>query len=88
LKNVLLKGVLLAVGLILFFKVGLRLMLVGWRLFVPMLVITVGYFIVRQIIQNKKLAKKPDPDTLGSGQPIAIWPRCHKPRGSCPKCQA
>ncbi len=86
-KNVLLKGVLLAIGLVLFFKVGLKLMLVGWRFFVPMLLVTVVYFIVRQIIQNKKLAKKSDPDALGSGQPITICPHCQKPKGSCPQCR-
>lgn len=86
-KNILLKGVLLAVLLVFLFKGGLRLLLVGWRLFVPMLVITVVYFVVRQLIQNKKLAKKPDADSLGTGQPISICPHCHKPKGSCPKCQ-
>jgi hypothetical protein len=87
LKQILFKGVLLALLLMFLFKGGIRLLIAGWRLFVPMLVITIMYFVVRQIIQQKKLKSKPGNDTIGSGQPITICPHCNKPKGSCPKCQ-
>jgi hypothetical protein len=87
LKNILLKGVMLAVLLVFLFKGGMRLLLVGWRLFVPVLVVTILYFVVRNVMQKKKLAKREDADALGSGQPIMICPHCHQPKGSCPKCR-
>lgn len=86
-KNILLRGVILAAVLIFLFKGGIRLLILGWRLFVPMLVITIFYFVFRQLFMQKKVGSRPDTDTLGSGQPISICPHCHKPRGSCPKCQ-
>jgi hypothetical protein len=87
LKKILLQGVLLAAVLVFLFKGGMRLLLVGWRIFVPMLAVTIIYFAIRHLLQKKKVGAKSNPDSLGSGQPITICPHCHKPKGSCPKCQ-
>lgn len=88
-KNILFKGVLLAALLIFLFKGGIRLLIVGWRLFVPMLVLTGLYFVVRQLMQQKKLdalKKAGDLKEGSGGPPIVICPHCNKPKGSCPKC--
>jgi hypothetical protein len=88
LKKILIQGILLAVLVVFLFKGGMRLLLLGWRFIVPFVLVTIAYFAIRHVIQKKKLGARPDADSLGSGQPITICPHCHKPKGSCPKCQA
>ncbi|HYX37945.1 MAG TPA: hypothetical protein VE954_33005 [Oligoflexus sp.] len=87
-KHIIIKGILLGALLVFLFKGGIRVLMLGWRFIVPALMVTVVYFVVRQVIQKKKVGARQDPDSLGTGQPITICPHCHKPKGSCPKCQA
>jgi hypothetical protein len=64
----LIKGVLLAVLLVFLFRGGVRLLIVGWHLFLPMLVATLVYFACRQLLQKKKVSEtKKEP--IASGQP-------------------
>jgi len=90
LKNILIKGIILAVVLLFLVRGGVGVLILGWKFFVPLLAVTIVYFAIRKVMKSKNLGKKADPGSLGSQslpeQVIVICPLCNKPKGSCPEC--